>query len=339
LFPFGCRRLFSELKLEYRHVVACSPKAIFVAVMLRDIIGVKATHTFYVVNYKVFKRKSLDSARQLIMRVLKREPADTLVFMNEECRRNWSETLGRDLSACRIVPLPIEARERVPYRHDKPARLVSIGRIDSGLKLYNWTLIEPLKALREGGIDLRWHIYGGGRTDQVASLLTAIEAAGCGDFIVYEGELDYQDMERVLAHTDLFVGMGTAAVEAASMGVPTIVARAYDKEPTSYGFLHDLPFGNVGEEIVGRVSVPIADLVSSALTMGDAEYLELRERNVKAAREYEMGPGVERLLRWGRAPSAPEKGSRRIASQWTGAGWLMLRTWRRFAGFGARLVP
>lgn len=339
LFPFGCRRLFSDLKGEYRHVVACSTKAIFVAKMLRDILRLKATYTFYVVNFKVFKRESLDGARTLLRDTMRNEPVNNLVFMNEECRRNWSAGLERDLSACRIVPLPVEARDRVPYRRSRPARIVSIGRIDDGLKLYNWNLIKPLKTLRDGGVDLRWHIYGGGRSDQIASLEAAIDEAGCRDFIVYEGELAYEDMERVLADTDVFVGMGTAAVEAASMGVPAVVARAYDQEPTSYGFLYELPFGNVGEEIVGRESVPIVDFMRSALTMADAEYVELREQCVQAAGEYEMGPSVERLLWRDGGVSTGEGARARLASRWAGAGWLLLRTWGRLKGAATRLAP
>jgi len=339
LFPFACRRLFSELYPEYRHVLACSSKAFFIATVLRDLAGVKGRYLFYVVNPGVFKRGKLDRSRRLILTALKREPVGSFVFMHERYIRNWSKSLGRDLSACRVVPLPIEARRRVPYRPKSCARIVSIGRVDHQVKPYNWSLIAPFKELRERGVDFEWHIFGGGLPGQVESLEEAIEEAGCRDFIFYEGEVGYDDMEAVLADTHLFVGMGTAAVEAASAGIPTIVARGYSSRPESHGLLHELPFGNVGEEIRGGALVPIAQLVERVLSMSEDEYLRLRERSAQAAREYDMGSSVMRLLKEDDGQQSVSIRRTRLVSAGLGLSWLLLRTWGRFVGLGKRVVP
>jgi hypothetical protein len=62
------------------------------------------------------------------------------------------------------------------------------------------------------------------------------------------GTLPYSKFGMAVSSSDLFVGMGTAALEAAGMGVPTICC-VDQMEDACYGFLHEAPQDAIGEQV------------------------------------------------------------------------------------------
>jgi hypothetical protein len=57
--------------------------------------------------------------------------------------------------------------------------------------------------------------------------------------VTFFGKLEYKKMPSVLNDASLFIGSGTAIVEAAAAGVPCIIGIESIEQPQSYGFLTD----------------------------------------------------------------------------------------------------
>src|SRR5579863_1637582 len=100
---------------------------------------------------------------RLASRLLCALPPGHIAFMNEDCRREHADRLGREFGASAIIPLPVDA---AAYAHVNRSRmdrskLVSIGRL-TGFKTYNRTMIPVIAELNRNGGGYHYHLYGDG---------------------------------------------------------------------------------------------------------------------------------------------------------------------------------
>lgn len=191
-----------------------------------------------------------------------------LFFMNDECKKSHSIKWNRDLLSCPILALPINVEKNIWQPSKKRVvRVVSVGRLVD-FKTYNLGAAIIVKSCLSLGLNVTWDIYGDG--PQFSLIDAEINASGVSSHVQLKGILDYQKMSSTIAEYDLFVGMGTAALEAAMVGVPTICATV-DEALHCYGYLHELPFGNVGELQIIRPCVEITELIKT-YAISDRDY-------------------------------------------------------------------
>ncbi|MBK6812637.1 MAG: glycosyltransferase [Sandaracinaceae bacterium] len=184
---------------------------------------------------------------------------DHLFFMNEECRRAHAKRWNVDLRGSAIATLPVDMCEDAwaPESSGR-LRIVSVGRLVE-FKAYNVEAPKMAALLRDAGLLVTWDIYGDGPLG--AEIRNEIERQGVGDSVRLLGELPYRDFQKTVVGYDLFIGMGTAALESAMVGVPTICATDGERE-RCYGFLHELPYGNVGE-VPARATTCLYSIVAN----------------------------------------------------------------------------
>lgn len=218
---------------------------------------------------------------------------NNIFFMNDECRQGHARKWKADLSFSPVIALPITQPEPVWRPRSVPGvRIVSVGRLVD-FKAYNLGAARIVKACRDQGVDVSWDIYGYGPLEaEINALATALDVS---QYVQLAGRLDYKNFSAVVAGFDLFVGMGTAVIEAAAVGVPSICAIVAE-ETRSYGFVSDLPYGNVGEVIEGRQMTEIEDLICAYAGTSEAERRELSSREVTAARRYGISGFVKSIF-------------------------------------------
>jgi len=201
------------------------------------------------------------------------------IFMNRACLASHERQFDRRLERFNIFPIYVDIPE-IPNRRNLDRRtvsIVSVGRIVD-FKAYNWGAIEIARKLRQEGISFRWTIFGEGAERE--KLQEAARAAALSDCLRFEGLLDYSNFHSTMVDYDLFIGMGTSVLEAASTGIPSIVA--VDSMPEGcYGFLHECPGDSIGEVIDGAKTLDIASKI--------LEFCQLdhQERKLKGARDRE----------------------------------------------------
>lgn len=170
---------------------------------------------------------------------------DQTFFMNTDTLKSHSAWAHRSFSRSPVLPLVIEekASRYAPTRSRENFSVISIGRL-TPFKNYNQRIPGLVRLLRDKGVRISWDIFGYGETKaEIESLITK---HGVQDDVRLCGSLDYAEISNIVSQYDAFVGMGTAALEAAMLGTPTILAVDGQGDQT-YGFLQDVPFGNVGE--------------------------------------------------------------------------------------------
>lgn len=195
--------------------------------------------------------------------------AQMRIYMSSGVRRSI-ETLARRKMDGHIWPLPIDIKRFSNVaRSPVFGKIVSIGRL-ADIKTYNFYMIHVIKSLAEKNLSVHWDVYGDG--PQRGAIQSAINAAGMENLIHLKGALPYSDMEKVLTEAYVFVGMGTALIEAGAGGVPCIPVIANIHIPVTYGYLYEMPEYFCGEEINGRARLAIEDLLLRLLTLPPIEY-------------------------------------------------------------------
>jgi glycosyltransferase involved in cell wall biosynthesis len=216
-------------------------------------------------------------AQKEIYKVL---PSMNRIFFNEEV---FNET--RAYYQCRnfggeVIPLGIRGGVSASTSGVGSNRIVSIGRL-VGFKSYNQHVINTIDFINEKyGRDFEYHIYGDGPN---ANYLYNL-AQGVRSKVVFHGSVPYSEFNRVLEDAFLFVGCGSALLEAAAAGVPCMYGVDSVKEPLTYGYFHDVPGTNLGEADPKLKMLTYDDFFSNLLTKDMINiYCQVSEREKQKA--------------------------------------------------------
>lgn len=294
LFPYCMKRNLPHSEQEYDVVISLSLDGYYFSLLLQTYYQLSGSLVYYVVNPQAISCDQFRWAKMPLIR--KGNISESLVFMNEECRRHVSEYFSDGLRGSTIIPLPVDALKRRNADLNS-RRIVSIGRIDPLMKSYNWHLIAGIKQLHRKYPNLTWEVYGNGMEESVLDFKNSIEQQGCDAYVLYCGEIAYSSMGDVLEGASAFVGMGTAAVEAASAGIPVVVPTAFAGDDATHGMLHELPLGNVGEYNDSLPTYQSSALLDRVLSMDTDQYQELCNNMVKTAEKYNPNAIFSSLLR------------------------------------------
>lgn len=225
-------------------------------------------------------------------------PKNSVYFMSDAVQQTYVEQFGSSFRDWPIHKLAL-GRSNADWRSSARGELkvVSIGRI-TNFKLYNFGALDVVETMVERKIPISWEIWGHG--DQSESLQDEILNRRFSSHIKFRGELPYSQFTEVVSDADLFVGMGTAALEAADVGVPTVVALTWSKLET-YGFLYQCPADSIGERVSGATELNLIDVIAdySKRTSEEREEIGRRCREAVALKTSNAQPPFDPLFEGG----------------------------------------
>lgn len=211
-------------------------------------------------------------------------PSKNLAFMNLPCKRSHEQFFKKAFDNAFIFPLPVtghsvQAMKRNPVKY----KLVSIGNFKS-FKSYNTYMVDVVDQLIQDGFPIQYDIYGEG--EMRAEIEDRIKKKNLSQYIHLKGQVDYKNFRDVLTDSFLFIGMGTAAVEAALCKLPTIVATC--DLATSYGYMYNMPGFAVGEQIDGLKEFQVEYLIRRVFSLSKKEYDDEALLNYNHALRFDM---------------------------------------------------
>lgn len=207
-------------------------------------------------------------------------PRDSVYFMSKTVQDTYIAQFGSSFARWPIHKLSLDISDAAwRPREGNVLKIVSIGRITK-FKPYNFGALDVLDTMREKNIAVHWSIWGHG--DESELLEKSIRDRGLSSYVTFEGALPYSQFKPVALGSDLFVGMGTAALEAALVGVPTVVALTWSRLGT-YGFLHQCPDDSIGEHCTGHEETSLIDIILSYGTLSQQQRLEISSSCREAA--------------------------------------------------------
>lgn len=206
---------------------------------------------------------------RMMKHFLKSFPPSNLTFMNSAVREAVSEYFRVDFSKSHIIPIPITVPEYYSKREKiNHYKIVSVGRLVE-FKDYINPVIRVIKKLREKGSPLEYHVYGGGPLLQ--QIQKNVADLGAGHYVHIHGELPYSQFTRAVEDAHLFIGMGTAILEASALGIPSLLAIESNGSKT-YGWFFDQKGYEVGEVKPGEPAYEYDKFIEESLNGNMNEY-------------------------------------------------------------------
>ncbi|MBW3617026.1 MAG: glycosyltransferase [Proteobacteria bacterium] len=203
-------------------------------------------------------------------------PAEQWLFMNQACRASHEAEWKSSLSEYKVVPITVPHTAPItwaPAENASPLRVVSVGRLVP-FKAYNEGAIHITRRLVAQGLDVQWVLFGDG--PEMERLRATAEELGVTGSVQFAGALGYELLFDTLVRFDIFVGMGTALLEAASAKMPSIMA--VDQQPRlTYGYLHEAPEDSVGEVVGPAPERDIGELLRTYAAMTPEERRRIGE--------------------------------------------------------------
>lgn len=201
-----------------------------------------------------------------------------ILFFNQANIANYSTFFERDFSLSVLAPIGIDMPKDTSTFFGSPAsaRLVSIGNLVN-FKTYNRHIIGVVAELASKHPLLQYEIYGTGPEEQ--SLRELAQRLKVQDRVLFKGQMPYSEFTTTVSRATLFIGSGTALLEAAALGVPAMVGIESMQEPETYGFLSNIKGLSYNEYIPEIPRIPMHELIDNLLS--DSEYAEKISKDCK----------------------------------------------------------
>jgi glycosyltransferase involved in cell wall biosynthesis len=266
--PVNWPALCARLHQATGHIHVLGAFGLVVAYRLKDHLPGSTISTGIYHQNEYLYRSSGSHFEAENLRLFRLLPAENVLFFQESTRQNYEAFHARPYAKSPVVPIGIDLSTDTTRQPPRPFRIVSVGKL-LPFKAYNAHMIRIVANLAPRFPDIRYDIYGSGDQsgDEGPNLARLINELGMTDHVHLQGTFPYNQFNEKVADASLFVGSGTALVEAAALGVPAMVGIESIPTPHTYGFLSDVVGFSYNENIAGVPKVSMEDL--TALVLAD----------------------------------------------------------------------
>ena len=216
---------------------------------------------------------------------------NTLLMMDENISDAIYKKYKLKVKPSEILQLPYEPASKVKKWNgtfEKPYSVLTICRADFPFKSYVLGLVDAIASINKNNIVAKLTIVSYGKD------LDVIKGKIKGkNYIKLIPETKYNDLENIYLDSDIYVGMGSTAIEAAKYGLPVILANVNSPDFLSCGFFCDNP------QAIGEFDTDGIDgykLLTELLKMDRDMFINLAD-NCKNVfdNNYDMGLFINRI--------------------------------------------
>jgi glycosyltransferase involved in cell wall biosynthesis len=221
-------------------------------------------------------------------------PVENFMFCTEMMGTQTGQFIGRDLGDSPVLPFPIDTerlRPRAAGRADRH-KIVSVTRLVP-YYTHHRQMIGVIRELRAQGEPYTYHAYGDG--EEREALEREVRRQGLDGAVFFHGTLPYERFAEAVGDAFAYIGLGTALVEAAACGVPSLAGIDMHPGPSTYGYLHETVREAVGGYVPGHPEYDIAERLRWLANMPPDEYRQAEQASRRYAEEFGMESLMPRL--------------------------------------------
>lgn len=219
----------------------------------------------------------------------------SIIFFNESMVPFYESFSGQSFRMANLFPLGViepclsdSQQLSQLYGSKGTLKLVSVGRLVP-FKTYNLHMIEVVAKLHQEGITCVYDVYGDGPLEQ--EMKKMISERALHGYVNLKGGLDYDRFAEVVSTYDIFIGSGSAIVQAAGLGVSGIIGIENTTLPETYGFLGELEGFSYNEDgLYDKKSLTAVLRYFNELST--EERTNLSRRHIVKAKEFSMAQCV-----------------------------------------------
>lgn len=212
-------------------------------------------------------------------------PEKSLLFFSQGNRNFYTRHKKLDFKESNVFRLGVVDAKDVKVSGWVNARLkiCAVGRLVE-FKTYNLYMLDVIKSLLDKGVDVTFDIYGDGPLQKIME--EKIKSLGLADHVCLKGTLNYSEFDDTVASYDLFIGSGTAIIQAAGLGVPSIAAVENMQQPETYGFFSEV---HQHEYNLKGLDIPLYNvetLILDYINFSDEQRLALKRKHLDSMQEF-----------------------------------------------------
>lgn len=220
------------------------------------------------------------------------EFSENIIFFNEGNRESYANRFNKDFLLSQVLPIGIDissADINLWYKNRVTFLIISVGNL-LGFKTYNRHVISCLPMLRLKYSNVRYEIYGEGEDLLLLrELALNLEVA---DIVYFCGHLDYAQFSQTVSRAHVFVGSGTAILESAILGVPSVVGIESIQIPLTYGFISNVVGFGYNEAGLDLPLLKFIDVIEDVFSANENDLIDISKSCRKKAAEF----GVDRMI-------------------------------------------
>lgn len=210
---------------------------------------------------------------------------ESLLFFSEDTKTYSEQRIGKKLPGAQTFRLGVVDKKdiKITGQIRKPLKVVSIGRIVE-FKTYNFYMLDVVQTLLSIGHEVEFNIFGYGELAE--QLQQEIEKRNLTANVHLRGRIEYSKFDEEVSKHDIFIGSGTAIIQAASLGVPSIVGIENLMEPVTYGYFCDVHNREYNLKGLNIPTYKVVDLLSEYILMSVEERKVLRQKHLVSIGEF-----------------------------------------------------
>lgn len=216
-------------------------------------------------------------------------PKENVIFFNEKIIELHNIKLKDDFSKSTVFPIGVINSTHSEYKEYRTGieiiKVCSVGRLVD-FKTYNLWMLDVLAKLIAKGYQLKYDVYGGG--DMQAIIEKKIELLNLGGIVKLKGHLDYELFDETILDYDLFVGSGTAIIQAASLGVCSIAAIDSSQTGECVGYFSNVVGTDYVTKRKGRTYESPEFLIESFINLDFRKKQLISEKHVEKSKVFSM---------------------------------------------------
>lgn len=212
-------------------------------------------------------------------------PKEALLMFSEGNKELYEKHKKMNFAKSQVFRLGVVDKRDVELHGslNSPLKIVAVGRLVE-FKTYNFYMLEVLSDLKKQDVFIRFDIYGDGPLKH--ELLERIKQLNLTGSVALKGTLDYSKFDETVSKYDLFIGSGTAIIQAASLGVPSIVGVENVIQPKTYGYFSDVHQYEYNLKGLDLPLVSVQRTIEDYISMDKKERVALKKAHLESTKEF-----------------------------------------------------
>ncbi len=200
-----------------------------------------------------------------------------IIYYNEYCEEVYRRVYHFEKSN-NIFPIGVDLAnwDFLPDRNVKKLKIVTVGRLVD-FKTYHFFMLDIVQEVLSMGINVNYVIYGDGPLR--STLEKRVVELGISNTVQFKGAVRYDTIKTLIRDSCIFVGSGTALVEAAALGIPALAMIDGADLPITYGYIHEISGISFQEKATGQKEFSIKEKLLNVLKLSDLEYFEICKKS------------------------------------------------------------
>jgi glycosyltransferase involved in cell wall biosynthesis len=281
LFPLKNKKIKKEILKNVTHIHAPDTYSLlFSRRICKSKIPI-TTGVYHINEYNIKPYMNTFFGKKII-NILEQLPYQNILFFNEISQNFYNTIFQQKFSKSLVAPIGINlSKYEGHFSGYQNKRIVSIGRLASW-KTYNYSMVEVIKKLKEQNVFLSYESFGDG--DQREELENLVKKENLQEQVFFHHGIPYHLFKEKIDNSIMFIGSGTALIEASASGIPSLIGIENETKPISYGFLHDTNSYSYQEKELNYPSNSIENYILKLLNLETKDYFhECQKARIRAS--------------------------------------------------------